>query len=83
MKVPANPPLAKDIANFVGEPIAVVFAESLDEAKAAAELVNVDYKVLKGVINTTEAMKSEAIHDGIDKNLCYDWLLGDLSLIHI
>ena len=22
-------------------------------------------------------MKSEAIHDGIDKNLCYDWLLGD------
>ena len=42
MKVPANPPLAKDSANFVGEPIAVVFAETLDEAKAAAELVNVD-----------------------------------------
>ena len=40
MKVPANPPLAKDSVNFVGEPIAVVFAESLDEAKAAADLVN-------------------------------------------
>ena len=22
-------------------------------------------------------MESEAIHEGIDKNLCYDWLLGD------
>jgi len=81
MKVPANPPLAKDSANFVGEPVAVVFAESLDEAKAAADLVNVDYKILKGVINTAEAMKEEAIHDSIDKNLCYDWLLGDRKAV--
>ncbi|MDB3986697.1 xanthine dehydrogenase family protein molybdopterin-binding subunit [bacterium] len=81
MKVPANPPLAKDSANFVGEPIAVVFAESLDEAKAAADLVKIDYKVLKGVINTAEAMKGETIHDGIDNNLCYDWLLGDRKAV--
>ena len=33
--------------------------------------------VLKAVSNLAEAMNSEAIHDGIDKNLCYDWLLGD------
>ena len=26
-------------------------------------------------------MKSEAIHDGIDKNLCYDWLLGDRKAV--
>ena len=81
MKVPANPPLAKDSANFVGEPIAVVFAESLDEARAAADLVSVDYKVLKGVINTADAMKSESIHETIDKNLCYDWLLGDRKAV--
>ena len=67
MKVPANPPLAKDSANFVGEPIAVVIADSLDEAKAAAELVKIDYKVLKGVVNTADAMKGESIHEGIDK----------------
>ena len=77
MKVPANPPLAKDNANFVGEPIAVVVAESLDEAKAAAELVKVDYKVLKAVTSTANTMNEEAIHNGIEKNLCYDWLLGD------
>ena len=72
MKVPANPPLAKDSVNFVGDPVAVVIADTLDEAKAAADLVDVDYKVLKAVTSTADAMKGEAIHDGIDKNLCYD-----------
>jgi carbon-monoxide dehydrogenase large subunit len=81
MKVPANPPLAKDNANFVGEPIAVVFAESLDEAKSAADMVKIDYKVLKAVTNPADAMKSDAIHDGVDKNLCYDWLLGDRKAV--
>ena len=77
MKCPTNPPLAKDSANFVGDPIAVVFAESLEEAKAAAELVKIDYKVLKAVVNLSKAMEDDTIHEGIDKNLCYDWLLGD------
>ena len=77
MKCPPNPPLAKDSVNFVGDPIAVVFAETLDEASAAADLVKVDYKVLKAVASLADTMKSEAIHEGIEKNLCYDWLLGD------
>ena len=77
MKCPANPPLAKDNVNYVGDPVAVVIAESLQEAKAAAEKVDVDYNILKAVTSTADAMKGEAIHDGIDKNLCYDWLLGD------
>jgi len=77
MKCPANPPLAKDNVNFVGDPIAVVFAESLEEAKSAAELVKIDYKVLKAVVNLSETMNADAIHEGIEKNLCYDWLLGD------
>ena len=77
MKCPTNPPLAKDGVNFVGDPIAVVFAESLEEAEAAAELVKIDYKVLKAVVNLSKAMNDDAIHEGIDNNLCYDWLLGD------
>ena len=77
MKCPANPPLAKDNVNFVGDPIAIVIADSLDEAKAAAEMVKVDYKVLKAVTSTGDAMKGDTIHDGIEKNLCFDWLLGD------
>ena len=60
MKCPANPPLAKDSVNFVGDPIAVVFAETLDEAKAAAVLVNVDYKVLQAVSYTHLTLPTKA-----------------------
>ena len=77
MKCPANPPLAKDNVNFVGDPVAVVIAETLAEAKAAADKVSVDYKILKAVTSTADAMKGDTIHEGIDKNLCFDWLLGD------
>ncbi len=77
MKVPAHPPLAKDTVNYVGDHVAVVVAETLEQAKNAAELVNVSYKVQKAVVNTRDAMSSEAIHEGIDQNLCFDFLLGD------
>ena len=77
MKCPGNPPLAKDNVNFVGDPVAIVIAESLAEAKEAAEKVEVDYKVLKAVTSTADAMNGDTIHEGIDKNLCFDWLLGD------
>ena len=77
MKVPPHPPLAKDCVNFVGDHVAIVIAETLEQAKNAAELVNVSYKILKAVVKTGEAMNSEVIHEGIDKNLCFDFVLGD------
>ncbi len=77
MKVPPHPALATDSVNYVGDHVAVVIAETLDQAKNAAELVKVDYKVLKAVVNTGDAMKSDVIHNGIEKNLCFDWILGD------
>ncbi len=77
MKVPPHPALAKDSVNYVGDQIAVVVAETLEQAKNAAELVSVSYKVKKAVVKTSDAMNSEAIHEGIDQNLCFDWLLGD------
>ena len=58
MKLPAHPPLAHDQVNYVGDHVAVVIAESLEEAKNAAELVTVDYKVLKAVVNSASAMNS-------------------------
>ena len=77
MKVPPHPALAKDSVNYVGDHVAVVIAETLEQAKNAAELVSVSYKILKAVINTSDAMDSEAIHEGIDRNLCFDFVLGD------
>ena len=77
MKVPNHPPLAKDSVNYVGDHVAVVIAETLEQAKNAAEMVSVSYKVLKAVVRTGEAMNSEAIYEGIDRNLCFDFILGD------
>ncbi len=77
MKVPPHPALAKDSVNYVGDQVAVVIAETLDQAKEAADMVKVDYKILKAVVNTKTAMTDEVIHKDIPKNLCYDWLLGD------
>ena len=77
MKCPPHPALANNVVNFVGDHVAIVIAETLDQAKDAAEKVRVDYKVLKAVVKTGDAMNSKPIHDGIDKNLCYDFLLGD------
>ena len=77
MKVPNHPPLAKDVVNYVGDHVAVVIAETLEQAKNASELVNVSYKINKAVVNPSSAMSSETIHEGIDQNLCFDFLLGD------
>ena len=43
MKVPNHPPLAKDSVNYVGDHVAVVIAETLEQAKNAAEMVSVSY----------------------------------------
>jgi len=77
MKVPPHPPLAKDVVNYVGDHVAVVIGETLEQAKNASELVNVSYKIQKAVVKTADATNSEAIHEGIDNNLCFDFLLGD------
>jgi len=77
MKVPAHPALAKDSVNYVGDHVAVVIAETLNQAKSAANLVRVGYKVLKAVVNTADAMNSKPIYPEIEKNLCFDFLLGD------
>ena len=81
MKCPAHPALATDTVNYVGDHVALVIAESLQEAKDAADLVNVDYKILKAVASTSDAMNSDVIHEGIDSNLCFDWELGDKAKV--
>ena len=81
MKVPAHPPLANEIDNYVGDHVAVVIADSLDEARNAAEFVKVDYKILKAEVDTKDAMGSDQIYKDIPKNLCFDWLLGDRAKV--
>jgi carbon-monoxide dehydrogenase large subunit len=58
-------------ARFVGEPVAMVLAESKHAAAEAASLVEVDYEVLPAVVDPEEALKPDApkIYDDWDSNL--------------
>src|SRR5919106_6229627 len=49
LKVPPHMPLVSDVTRHVGDPVAVVIAESQDIALDAAELVQVDWEVLPSV----------------------------------
>ena len=71
--------LATEYVRYVGDAVAVVIAESLAEARAAAEAVEVDYDVLPSVVNAVEAMKDGApqLHPEAKNNIIYDWEIGD------
>ena len=53
LKVPAHPPLATEAARYVGDPVAVVIAESQGAANDAADLVSVDWAPLPSVTSVT------------------------------
>lgn len=53
-------PLAFDRIRYVGEPIALVVADTLHQAKDAAELLEIEYEVLPAIVRATDALKSDA-----------------------
>jgi carbon-monoxide dehydrogenase large subunit len=78
MKVGPHPVLAQGKVRYVGDHVAVVIAETYAQAKAAAEKVVVTYGELPAVVETGKAQKAKAqVHDGIAKNTCFEWALGD------
>jgi carbon-monoxide dehydrogenase large subunit len=79
MKEPPHPALAQGKVRYVGDHVAVVIAETLHQAKDAAELIEVDYEVLPVVVKAADARKAGAavLHDGVADNTCYVWALGD------
>ncbi len=83
MKEPPHPPLAQEKVRYVGDPVAVVIAETLNQAKDAAELVEVDYEVLPAVVRVADARKHAApvVHDIAPDNTCYVWALGDKAAV--
>src|SRR5271169_1207459 len=83
MKEPPHPVLALGKVRYVGDPVAMVVAETPAEAKDAAELIEVDYDVLPAVVNPVAALKAGApqIHDQAPGNKCYTWALGDKAAV--
>ncbi len=75
MQEPRHPVLAHGKVRHVGEPIAAVVAETLEQARDAAEAIVVDITDLPAVVDMKEAVKADApkVHDDLTSNLCYDW----------
>jgi carbon-monoxide dehydrogenase large subunit len=73
LKVPRHPVLAQGRVRYVGEPVAVVAADSLYAARDAAELVEVDYEPLPVVTDMEKALGNDTafVHDEFATNLAF------------
>src|SRR5436309_106491 len=74
-------PLTADVARHVGDPVAVVIAESQAAAVDAVDRVKVDWEPLPSVTVTDRAARSGApqIHTGAPGNVAFKWEIGDRS----
>ncbi|KUF12070.1 xanthine dehydrogenase family protein molybdopterin-binding subunit [Pseudoponticoccus marisrubri] len=72
---PKRPVLAEGRVRFVGEAVAVVVAETLQQARDAAELIEFDYDELPVSLGLEPG--GPTIHDEAPDNRAYDYGLGD------
>ncbi|HBD39442.1 MAG TPA: carbon monoxide dehydrogenase, partial [Cupriavidus sp.] len=78
MKEPPHPSLAHGKVRHVGDQVALVVAESLQQARDASEKIVVDYEELPAVIGLTDASSAASlVHDDVPANTCYTWGHGD------
>jgi len=79
IRVPVRPVLAQGKVRYVGEPVAIVVAETPFAAKDGAEAVRVQYEALPGVADGKKAHAPGApqLFDEIATNQCFHWTIGD------
>jgi carbon-monoxide dehydrogenase large subunit len=83
MAEPPHPVLAVGKVRHVGDPVAVVIAETKQAAKDAAEAIVIDYQDLPAVASLRDAIAPGAalVHDEVPGNICYDWHIGDKAAV--
>ena len=72
---PKRPLLARGKMRFVGEPVAFIVADTLDQARDAAELIVLDYDDLPAKMDVAKG--GPAVHDEVPDNRGFDWGIGD------
>ena len=77
--VPPHPPLCVGRVRHVGDPIAIVIAESQVQARNAAEMIEVDIDQLPAVTDPVKAVQPDApkVWDDTDNNVSLDFYGGD------
>jgi carbon-monoxide dehydrogenase large subunit len=70
-----RPVLAVGKVRHVGQPVALVVAETLNQARDAAEAIEVEYEALPAVVDARAALEPGApqLFDAIPGNLVFDW----------
>ena len=78
-----QPLLADGKVRYVGEPVALIVAETRAHALDAAEELAVDYAPLPAVTTATAARAADApeISAGVPGNVCFDWRTGDTAAV--
>jgi aerobic carbon-monoxide dehydrogenase large subunit len=79
MKMGAWPAMAPETVRFVGQAVAVVIAETKNQARDAAEAVVVNYEELPAIPDIKAAITpgTPQLHPEAPGNIVYDWHLGD------
>jgi carbon-monoxide dehydrogenase large subunit len=78
-KPPLRSVLARERVRYVGEPVVAIVAETLAQAKDAAELIEIDYSDLDVCVRPADAIRPEApqLHPEAPGNVLVHWHLGD------
>ena len=84
LKKPPRPALPTDKVRFVGDPIACVVAETLLQAKDAAEAIEVDIESLPVVTTPAQATApgAPALFEDVPGNVCLDFHYGDTDKVN-
>src|ERR1700730_18573392 len=81
--MPPRPALVRDRVRHVGDTVAMVVAETVAEARDAAERIAVEYEPLSAVVDAARALEpgQPAVWDEHPGNLCFDWEVGDEAAV--
>lgn len=84
LKKPPRPALPTDKVRFVGDPIACVVAETLLQAKDAAEAIELDIEPLPVMTTPQQATApgATALFDSVPGNICLDFHYGDAEKVN-
>jgi carbon-monoxide dehydrogenase large subunit len=76
-------PLATDTVRHVGDPVAFVVAETVQQARDAAEAIAVDYDILDSVTDLAVAHEpgQPQLWEAAPNNTCFDWEVGDKAKV--
>ena len=78
---PLHLPMPPGKVRHVGDIVAMIVAETLDQARDAAEALAIDYETLPAVVTAAQALAADAplVHDDVPGNLMCRWGKGDAA----